>query len=30
MLEIPDKPGLGITINLDAVQHYTGVTFDAS
>jgi len=29
-LEIPDKPGLGVSINLDAVRKYTGVSFDAS
>jgi L-alanine-DL-glutamate epimerase-like enolase superfamily enzyme len=30
MLMIPDKPGLGVSLNLDAVKQYTGVTFDAS
>lgn len=29
-LEIPDKPGLGVSINLDAVGHYTGVVFGLS
>ena len=28
MLEIPDKPGLGISIDLQAVRRYTGVAFD--
>jgi D-galactarolactone cycloisomerase len=28
MLMIPDKPGLGVSLNLDAVHHYTGVRFD--
>lgn len=30
MLAIPDKPGLGVSLNLDAVRHYTGVAFDQS
>jgi L-alanine-DL-glutamate epimerase-like enolase superfamily enzyme len=30
MLEVPDKPGLGISVNLDLIRHYTGVTFDRS
>ena len=30
MLEIPDKPGLGISINLQAAKQFTGVAFDAS
>jgi L-alanine-DL-glutamate epimerase-like enolase superfamily enzyme len=30
MLEIPDKPGLGILINLQAAKQFTGVAFDAS
>ncbi len=25
MLRIPDGPGLGISINMDAVERYTGV-----
>jgi D-galactarolactone cycloisomerase len=29
-LEIPDKPGLGVSINLDAVKHYTGIVFSES
>lgn len=29
MLNIPDTPGLGVSLNLDAVRKYTGVTFDA-
>ena len=28
MLAIPDTPGLGISLNLDAVEKYTGVKFD--
>ncbi len=28
-LAIPDRPGLGITLNLDAVEKYTGVRFSA-
>jgi D-galactarolactone cycloisomerase len=30
LLEIPEKPGLGVSINLDAVEHYTGIAFSAS
>ncbi|MBS1851551.1 MAG: mandelate racemase/muconate lactonizing enzyme family protein [Acidobacteria bacterium] len=30
MLMIPEGPGLGISLNLDAVKKYTGVAFDAS
>lgn len=30
LLEIPEKPGLGVSLNLDAVLHYTGVAFSAS
>ena len=30
MVKIPDKPGLGISINLQAVKQFTGVAFDAS
>jgi D-galactarolactone cycloisomerase len=30
MLAIPDKPGLGISIDLGTIKKYTGVTFDAS
>jgi len=30
MLEIPDKPGLGISINLQAARQFTGVAFDVS
>jgi L-alanine-DL-glutamate epimerase-like enolase superfamily enzyme len=29
-LAIPDRPGLGISLNLDAVEQYTGVRFHAS
>jgi D-galactarolactone cycloisomerase len=29
LLEIPERPGLGVSINLDAVEHYTGVAFSA-
>lgn len=28
MLRVPEGPGLGITLNFDAVQHHTGVRFD--
>ncbi len=28
-LSIPDRPGLGISLNLDAVEKYTGVRFSA-
>ncbi len=28
MLAIPDTPGLGISLNLEAVEKYTGVQFD--
>ena len=30
MLMIPDKPGLGVSLNLDAVHRFTGVRFEAS
>ena len=30
MLVIPDKPGLGVSLNLDALKRYTGVTFALS
>ena len=30
MLPIPDEPGLGISLNLEAVEKYTGVRFDES
>jgi L-alanine-DL-glutamate epimerase-like enolase superfamily enzyme len=30
MLAIPDIPGLGISLNLDAVEKYTGVKFQPS
>jgi len=30
MLQIPDGPGLGVSLNLDAVEKYSGVKFEAS
>jgi L-alanine-DL-glutamate epimerase-like enolase superfamily enzyme len=30
LLEIPETPGLGISIDLESVRHFTGVTFEAS
>ncbi len=30
MLAIPDCPGLGVSLNLDAVERYTDVRFQAS
>ena len=29
MLQVPSSPGLGITLDLDAVERYTGERFDA-
>ncbi len=29
MLQIPDEPGLGISLNLDVVKKYTGVKFES-
>ena len=30
MLPIPETPGLGVSLNLDAVERFTGVKFDAA
>jgi len=30
MLQVPDEPGLGVSLNLDAVEKYTGHKFDAA
>jgi D-galactarolactone cycloisomerase len=30
MLPIPDEPGLGVSLNMEAVEKYTGVRFDES
>ena len=30
MLAVPDGPGLGISLDLDAVEHYTGLSFKSS
>jgi D-galactarolactone cycloisomerase len=30
MLTVPDGPGLGISLNLDAVEHYTGAKFEGA